>query len=289
MRTGAIFPTTEIGGDQAAIREWAEAVEELGFDHITVLEHVLGFRDDPEQTAGGLATPDRCWDEPMVLFGFLAGITRRVELVTSVLVAPMRQTVLLAKQAAEVDVLSSGRLRLGLGVGGSRRESEALHEDYGTRGRRIEEQVALLRALWIEEVVTFDGRWHQLDGAGLAPHPVQRPIPVWLGGMAERSIERAARIADGWMPLPMEPDDEAVAMVRTFREHAERFGRAPDSLGLEAYLPTSWITPDHWHEHVDGWRALGATHLTVGTGNAGRASASDHIAALRRVKTFLDG
>jgi len=146
VRIGAMFPTTEIGGDPAGIREWAQAVEDLGYDHIFAVEHVLGFRDDPDETAAGPATPDRCWDEPLVLFGFLAGVTRRVELVTGVLVAPMRQTVLLAKQAAEVDALSGGRLRLGLGVDGSRRESEALHEDFSNRGRRIEEQIAVWTA-----------------------------------------------------------------------------------------------------------------------------------------------
>jgi len=147
----------------------------------------------------------------------------------------------------------------------------------------------VLRALWTEDAVTFDGRWHQLHGAGLAPHPIQRPIPLWLGGMAERSVERAARFADGWIPLPMEPDDEARAMVRTFRETAEQLGRDTDVLGLEACLPSAWITAAHWRTYVDGWRDLAATHLVVGTRRADPMSVHEHIDALRRVKDVLDG
>jgi probable F420-dependent oxidoreductase len=222
------------------------------------------------------------------LFGFLAGITERVELATGVLVAPIRQAVLLAKQAAEVDVLSGGRLRLGLGVGGNRRESDALNENYDNRGRRIEEQIAVLRALWTEEAVTFAGEWQQLDGAGLAPRPIQRPIPIWLAGMAERSIERAARLADGWMPLPMEPDHEAKAMIEQFRRHGDRCGRAPDSLGLEAYLSFAELPTERWQQHRDGWRELGATHLTVTTYGAGLASANEHLSALASIKSVLD-
>lgn len=258
------------------------------YDHIFVLEHLLGFRDDPEQTAVGAQTTDARWDEPLVLFGFLAGITRRVELVTGVLVAPIRQTVLLAKQTAEVDVLSGGRLRLGVGVGWNPRESEALGQDYGTRGRRIEEQVAVLRGLWTEPAMTFAGEWHDLNGVGIAPRPA-RPIPLWMGGMADRAIERAARLADGWMPLPIDPnDDEARTLVGRFRRHAERLGRARESLGLEGYLSLSWVPADKWERHVDAWRDLGATHLTVTTTGAGLTTAQEHVDALGRVLASLN-
>jgi probable F420-dependent oxidoreductase len=282
-----VFPTTEIGDDPAAIREWAQAVEDLGYDHILVYEHVLGFRESPNPSYVGPVTPELRFHEPLVLFGFLAAVTRRVELVTGVLVLPMRQTVLVAKQAAEVDVLSRGRLRLGVGVGHVQREHEALNETYHTRGRRIEEQIALMRALWTEDVVTFTGRGHHLAGAGLSPRPVQHPIPIWMGGMAAASLARAARLADGWIPDLMAPDDRARTMVEQLRAFAEHVGRAPTSLGLDVHLPLRSVPAERWREHAEKWQELGATHLSVETMGAKLPSLQAHIDALQQIRTAL--
>ena len=259
----------------------------MGFDHVLVYEHVLGFTESPNPSYVGPVTPELRFHEPFVLFGFLAALTTRVELVIGVLVLPMRQTVLVAKQAAEVDALSGGRLRLGEGVGHVRREHEALNQDFGTRGRRIEEQITLLRALWTEDAVTFTGRWDQIKGGGLSPRPVQRPIPIWLGGMSEAAIDRAARLADGWIPTLMTPDDRARAMVEQLRTHAERAGRPPASIGLDVHLPLRSVPPERSATHTEAWRKLGATHLSVETMGVGFTTPQEHIDALHRVKTAL--
>src|SRR6188474_2591636 len=185
MRIGVVFPQTEIGQDPSVIRDYAQAVEALGYTHILAFDSVVGANPD---RPGGWDSPydyRHPFHEPFVLFGFCAAVTRRIELVTGVLVLPQRQTALVAKQAAAVDVLSQGRLRLGVGVGWNDVEYEALGEDFHDRGRRIEEQVSLMRALWTEPVVDFAGRWHRVPEAGINPLPVQRPIPVWFGGQAE--------------------------------------------------------------------------------------------------------
>lgn len=283
MRIGAVFPQTEIGDDPVAVRDWAQAAEGLGYRHLLIYEHVLGFAKDPAPTYVGPATPDRVLHEPFVTFGYLAGLTRTVELVTGVVVLPMRQTAVVAKQAAQVDVLSGGRLRLGIGVGGVPAEYAALGEDYRTRGARIEEQMAVLRALWTEEAVTFHGRWHHLEGAGISPRPVQRPIPLWIGGMAEAAIARAARLADGWIPVLFAPDERARGMVERLRAHAAAAGRPPEAVGLDVHLPLRSVPEARWEAHAEGWRRLGATHLSVEAMMTGLTSPQQHIDALRRV------
>lgn len=205
MQIGAIFPQTEIGSDPAAVRDYAQAVEDLGYGHITAYDHVLGASTANRPDWRGSYTSAAMFHEIFVLFGYLAALTRRVELVSGVLILPQRQTALVAKQAAEVDVLSGGRLRLGVGVGWNAVEFEALGEDFQTRGARIEEQIAVLRALWTQPVVDFHGRWHQIPAAGINPLPVQRPIPIWMGGYVDTVLRRIGRVADGWLPsaLPM--------------------------------------------------------------------------------------
>lgn len=176
MRLGAIFPQTEIGNDPADIRAYAEAVEAMGYQHILAYDHVLGAGTVSRPDWTGPYTSETPFHEIFVLFGYLAAVTRRVELVTGVLILPQRQTALAAKQAAAVDVLSGGRLRLGVGVGWNDVEYQALNEDFGNRGARIEEQVALLRALWSETAISFSGRWHTMEDAGINPLPAQRPF-----------------------------------------------------------------------------------------------------------------
>ncbi len=286
MRLGAIFPTTEIGDDPAQIRAFAQAVEAMGYDHILAFDHVLGA--DPDRPGGwrGPYTIDTPFHEPFVLFGYLAALTTRVELVTGVIILPQRQTALVAKQAAELDVLSGGRLRLGVGLGWNAVEYEALGESFANRGRRIEEQAEVMRLLWTQKRVDFKGRWHTIDAAGLNPMPVQRPIPLWFGGFAEKAIERIARIGDGWFPLqPL--GDEMRAAIERLRDYAAKAGRPPDAVGIEGRVAVGQGGPDDWAATARQWRELGATHFTVHTMNAGYTSLDQHLDALRRFKELV--
>ncbi len=224
MKIGVVLPQTEIGNDPVAIKAYAEAVEGMGFTHILVFDHVLGA--NPARPGGwkGPYTYRHGFHEPFVLFGFLAAATRRVELVTGIVILPQRQTALVAKQAAAVDVLSGGRLRLGVAVGWNPVEFEALGEDFTTRGRRIEEQIEVMRALWTRELVTFTGKQHRISDAGINPLPVQRPIPIWMGGESEVVQRRMARIADGWMPH-FRPGAPAQAVVDRLHGLVREAGR----------------------------------------------------------------
>lgn len=288
MRIGAIFPQTEIGDDPLAIRDYAQAVEEMGYSHILVYDHVLGASTTTRPNWDGPYTSETSFHEPLVLFGYLAGLTRKIELVTGVIILPQRQTALVAKQAAEVDVLSVGRLRLGVGVGWNAVEFEGLNEDFHTRGARIEEQVAVLRELWKENTITFQGRWHHIDNAGIKPLPVQRPIPIWLGGTVESVLRRVARIGDGWFPQAPNPfKDEVRATLERLRAYTEEAGRPAAAVGIEARLTISRVAEDQWAAYADQWRGLGATHLGVNTMGAGLASPQAHIDMLRRIKNSL--
>lgn len=281
MQIGAIFPQNEIGTDPAVVREYAQAVEELGYAHILVYDHVLGA--DPTRREGWRGyTHKHLFHEPFVLFGYLAGVTRSVELVTGVIILPQRQTALVAKQAAEVDVLTGGRLRLGVGVGWNAVEYEGLGMDFRTRGRYIEEQVEVLRLLWTQEVVTYNGKWHCITEAGLNPLPVQRPIPIWMGGAADALLRRTARMGDGWFPQ-MKPD-AGRELVERLRAYTAEAGRPPEAVGIEARVSVGDGTPDDWAAWTEGWRGLGATHLGVNTMNAGLGSVDEHIKTLRRYK-----
>jgi probable F420-dependent oxidoreductase len=277
MRVGVVFPQTEIGADVGAVRAYAQRVEELGYRHVLAYDHVLGA--DPAVHRGWAGPYDvtTTFHEPFVLFGYLAGLTS-LELVTGIIILPQRQTALVAKQAAEVDLLTVGRFRLGVGLGWNEVEYEALGQDFATRGRRIEEQVDLLRRLWTEPSVTFDGRFDRVAGAGLAPLPVQRPIPVWFGGQSDPAYRRIGRLADGWFPqVPPGPKlDEARGVVE--RAAAEA-GRDPAALGLEGRA--SWRgDPGQLAERAAAWRDAGATHLSVNTMGAGLRSVDDHLQAL---------
>ena len=286
---GASFPQTEIGTDPAAIREWAVAVEGMGFAYVLALDHVLGARPGHPALAGTRFdfTSESLVHEPFVLFGYLAALTRRVELVSGILILPQRQTALVAKQAAEVDVLSGGRLRLGVGLGWNRVEFEALGEDFHNRGRRVEEQVEVLRLLWTEEVVTYRGRWHTIDDAGILPRPVQRLVPIWFGGEDDRAVERAGRIGDGWIALG-QPDAENARRAALLREAAQRAGRDPAALQIVSSIGLrDNTTPDDWRREAEAWQRLGATHITVNTLHAGYPTVTAHLEALQRVHATL--
>lgn len=285
MQIGVVFPQTEIGTDPSAIREYAQAAEALGFRHILAYDHVLGagLASRPDWRGPyNSATP---FHEPFVLFAYLAGVTRAIEFVPGVIILPQRQTALVAKQAAALDVLSGGRLRLGVGIGWNEVEYQALGENFGNRGARMEEQIAVLRALWTEPVVTFHGRWHTIEAAGINPLPV-RPIPLWVGGSADAALDRAGRVADGWFPQRA-PDDQARAMIERFRAAAAAAGRDPGALGIEARLSLNATPEAEWAAFADSWRALGATHISVNTMGAGLASPQAHIDAIGRAAAAL--
>lgn len=290
MRLGAIFPQTEIGNDPAAIRDYAQAAEQLGYDHLLVYDHVLGAHPDRFQALGFRPpyTHETQFHEPFVLFGYLAGLTSKIELVTGILILPQRQTALVAKQAAAVDVLSKGRLRLGVGIGWNAVEYEALGENFKNRGRRVEEQVALLRQFWNKELVDFEGRYHTVGRSGINPLPVQRPIPIWMGGMAERVLKRAARIADGWFPQ-FRPGPQGAEMIERLRGYVKAAGRDMADIGIEGRISMPMTPEDQWGSDLEAWRGLGATHVSFNTMGASLSSPQDHIDAIRRFKDAAGG
>jgi probable F420-dependent oxidoreductase len=295
MKFGVVFPQTEIGADPGAVRAYAQAAEALGYNHLLAYDHVLGAnaasRPGWHDSRGAGRTVYAHTDmfyEPFVLFSYLAGVTQRLELVTGIIILPQRQTVLVAKQAATLDVLSGGRLRLGIGIGWNPVEYEALDMHFHTRGRRSEEQIEVLRALWTQELVTYKGRWHTITDAGLNPMPVQRPIPIWLGGREDRVLQRIARLGDGWLPT-FRPDDAGRAIVEKVYAHARAAGRDPSSIGIESRVTIANRAPEAWRAEVVAWQALGATHVSVNTMNAGLSSPDAHIEALRRFWEVMAG
>lgn len=277
MQVGVVFPQTEIGADAGAVRAYGQRVEELGFRHVLAYDHVLGADPAVHENWQGPYDVRSTFHEPMVLFGYLAAITS-LELVTGIIILPQRQTALVAKQAAEVDLLTGGRFRLGVGLGWNSVEYEALGEDFGTRGKRVGEQVDLMRRLWTEQSLTFRGRYHRVTGAGLAPLPVQRPIPVWFGAQSAAAYRRVGQLADGWFPQ-VRPGPELAAARAVVNRAAAEAGRDPGGLGMEGRI--SWPGgPEGLAEQTRQWRDAGATHLSIATMGAGLASVDAHLAAL---------
>lgn len=268
MKFGVTFPQTEIGTDPSHIRDFAQAAEGAGFDYLVTYDHILGAH--PDRFTGknvGFPSPPYLYrdqfHEPFTLFSFLAAATKRIELTTGIVILPQRETALVAKQAAEVDLLSGQRLRLGVGVGWNFTEYEALNEDFHTRGARQEEQIGVLRKLWTEELVTFQGRWHKLDRVGINPRPA-RPIPIWIGcGFQEPLLRRVARFADGWMPLLM-PGQDARPIFDRLRYHLGQEGRDIASFGLQANVSTGRGGEADWVNEAKHLRSLGVTHLGMG-------------------------
>ncbi len=285
MQIGVVFPQIELGGDVGAVRAYGEGVEALGFAHLLAYDHVLGA--DPEVHAPwrGPYDIDTTFHEPLVLFGFLAGVTR-LEFVTGILILPQRPTALVAKQAAEVDLLAQGRFRLGVAVGWNAVEYEALGKDFSDRGRRLDHQVALLRRLWTEHSVTADDGFERVTGAGLCPAPVQRPIPVWFGGASEPAYRRIGRLADGWFPM-VPPGDALDAARATIAASAAEAGRDISGLGMEGRVLWQPEDPDRFVRQVGHWRDAGATHVGIDTMRLGLGGVDGHLAALREVADLL--
>jgi probable F420-dependent oxidoreductase len=286
MKIGIVFPQTEFAADAAAVRDYAQAVEGMGFSHVVAYDHVLGA--NPNRPGGwrGAYTFADPFLEPFVLFSYMAAATQRIEFTPGVIILPQRQTALVAKQAATLDVLSASRLRLGIGLGWNEVEYVALGEDFHTRGRRLEEQVEVLRRLWTEPLVTFDGRWHHLPDAGLNPLPVQRPIPLWFGGHADPMLQRAARLGDGWMPNHRTPE-AARADLAKLDEYLAASGRSRPAFGLEARIPYGTGEPSAWQALQAAWAALGATHVSLNTMGAGFKSPAEHLQGARRFAAAL--
>ena len=291
MKLGAIFPQTECGTDIPAIAAFVEAVEAMGYDHLFVADHVLGA-DARVHAHPSLAiySHEAPVHEALTLMAYLAAITRRLTLATGILILPQRQTALVAKQAAQIDVLSGGRLRLGIGVGWNAVEFEALNERFDNRGRRSAEQVAVLRALWTQPVVDFRGEFHRIDHAGLNPMPVQRPIPVWFGVGTRgqpvppvAALSRIARLADGWSPN-FAPDAAGAALVARVHDYAREAGRDPAALPLEGRVRLAGQGPDGWVKQAEAWKALGATSLIAEARQSGLTFPDGHLSALRRFK-----
>jgi probable F420-dependent oxidoreductase len=275
------------------VRDYVQAVEGLGYAHMMVYDHVLGADTSHHANWEGSYTSESMFHEPFVLFGYLAGVTTQIELVTAVLILGQRQTALVAKQAAEVDLLTGGRLRLGVGVGWNQVEYEALNQDFGNRGQRYAEQIRLLREFWTQDVVAFEGKFHTVDHAGINPQSVQRPIPVWMGAGAranpvptDRVLRRVARLADGWFPQ-MQPGDDAKATVERLNVFAQEAGRDAADIGMEPRINLADGNPEFWQDQVRQWQDMGATHVSVNTMRAGLDSPQDHINAIQQFKEVI--
>ena len=284
MQIGVVFPQTEIGADVGAVRAYALRVAELGYRHVLAYDHVVGADPVVHAPWNGPYDVTTTFHEPFVLFGYMAGVTE-LEMVTGIIILPQRQTALVAKQAAEVDLLTRGRFRLGIGLGWNAVEYEALGQDFTSRGRRVEEQVDLLRRLWTEPSVTYQGSFDRVTGAGLAPLPVQRPIPVWFGAQSQRAYRRAGRLADGWFPQ-VRPGPELDEARRVVEQAAVEAGRDPARLGMEGRV--SWRgDPGKLAEHAASWRAAGASHISVNTMGSGLATVDEHLAVLETASGVL--
>jgi probable F420-dependent oxidoreductase len=287
MEIGAVLPHNEIGTDPGAIKAYLQGVEEMGFTHLLVYDHVLGASRDRPGGFSGAYDKDVAFHEPLTFFAFAAAVTSTLEMVSTVMILPQRQTVLVAKQAAEVAVLSGNRVRLGVGTGWNKLEYDGLNERFDTRGRRQAEQVALMRLLWSEDVVDFRGEFHTVELAGINPRPTA-PIPIWFGGAAPVLIERCARLGDGWMPLGS-PNDTSRAVLDAIAGRRAELGLSMDGFGVQAQAQYAGGSPERWRSHRDKWAALGATHLALATHNAGPTDADGHLARLREYLDAIGG
>jgi probable F420-dependent oxidoreductase len=286
MQIGVVYPQTEFGNDPTAIRDFAQSVEDLGYSHILAYDHVLGANPDRPGGWEGPYTYQSPFQSPFLLFSYMAAVTERLGFATGIIILPQRQTALVAKQAATLDILSTGRLRLGVGLGWNKTEYIAMGENFHNRGKRIEEQIALMRQLWTEPLVEFSGHWHSIPDAGINPLPVQRPIPIWFGGHAEPVLRRLAMIGDGWMTNFQTAHDALPALAQINR-YLDESGRDLSSLGLEARISYGDGNPSTWEGLIKGWEEVGATHLTIQTMRLGFQIPNQHLDALREFATAL--
>ena len=287
MRIGVVFPQTEFGHDPIAVRDFAQTAEAVGYSHIVAYDHILGANPDRPGGWAGPYTYQSAFLEPFVLFSHMAAVTRRIEFAPGILILPQRQTALVAKQAATLDVLSGGRLRLGVGLGWNAVEYQSLGQDFHTRGRRLEEQVALLRSLWTQPLVTFEGRWDAIADAGLNPLPVQRPIPIWFGASADAALQRAARLADGWMMTGFKHPADARPSLAKLDAFLADAGRARSAFGVEARMAYGAGERSALEHELRDWEDLGVTHLALNLMGAGMQGPQPHLRALQAFAAIL--
>lgn len=287
MKYGVVFPQTEFPTDAGAVKAFVQAAEDIGYHHVLAYDHVVGVNPDREGGWSGPYSYTDPFQEPMVLFSFMAGLTKKIRFVTGIIILPQRQTVLFAKQAATLDVLCEGRLRLGVAIGWNEAEYTALNKDFYNREDRFEEQVEVLRELWTNRLVTFNGKWHLIPDAGLNPLPLQQPIPLWFGGHADPVLQRVAKMADGWLPNYSTAQDGAEALA-TLKGYLAEEGRSIEDIGIEPRLRYNNGDPEEWRTIAEDWESAGATHMTVITMGAGFKSAEEHIKAIEEYAEALD-
>jgi probable F420-dependent oxidoreductase len=281
MKLGVTFPQTEFGTDPVALRDYTQMVEQLGLNHVLAYDHVIGANPDRPGGWRGTYTHESAFLSPFLLFSYMAAVTERLKFVTGIIILPQRETVLAAKQAATLDVLCGGRLRFGIGIGWNKVEYIALNQDFHKRGKRVDEQIALLQRLWTEPLITYSSEQHTIPDAGIKPLPVQRPIPIWFGGHADAALRRVARVGEGWMPLSVSAE-KAKPLVERLHGFLEEEGRDPSEIGLEPRIAYGSGGPDEWTQQLDKWKAIGATHATINTMNAGLDGPQEHMDAARR-------
>ena len=294
MKLGVLMPLGDIGGDPATVRAFAQSAEEMGFDDLAAPDHVLGANIENRPDWGARNTSKDLFHDPFVLFGYLAGVTKAIGFSTQVLILPQRQTVLVAKQAASLDVLCGGRFRLGVGVGWNEVEFVGLNENFHNRGRRSEEQVHVMQQLWAAPHVKFEGRWNRIDDAGINPLPTHRRVPVWYGGNQDATYRRIAKYGDGWMPNAYRPDDEAKAVFDTIRRYTQEEGRDPAGIGIECWVSMGEGSEADWMKEARAWKALGVERLCL-TMTFGRLhhkripgrTMKDHQEAMRRYRAAV--
>ena len=287
MKIGFVYPQTEFGNDPLAIRDLAQGAEELGFSHVLAYDHVVGVNPDRPEDWDGPYDYQTPFQSPLLLFSFMAAVTNQLGFATGILILPQRQTALVAKQAATLDVLSKGRLRLGVGVGWNKPEFTALGENYHDRGRRIEEQVQIMRALWTGPLVKYSGKWHNIPDAGINPLPIQQPIPIWFGGHADAVMRRVANLGDGWLPNYPSGEEARPALTK-IDGYLEQAGRDRSDFGVEARIRYADGNPTQWERLLEGWRGVGATHISFNTMGLGFDSPGKHLEALRLIASSLD-
>jgi probable F420-dependent oxidoreductase len=288
VQIGVTFPQLEIGSDPGGIRAYAQAAEELGYTHLLAYDHVLGAEPSGWPGWSGAYNHQSSFHELFAVFGYIAGVAPRLSLVTGVIILPQRQTALVAKQATEIDLLTGGRFRLGVGIGWNYVEFEGLGKDFKNRARRFEEQIALIRELTTKPVLTFNGHYEQIRSAGINPLPVQRPLPIWIGAFADPALKRAAEIGDGFFPLGQSRDDGGWAATLTkMKGWREAAGKSWSTFGIDASIGAARGTPDDWRKKADDWRALGATYLSINTMGGSLGGPDGHIKRLKEVKAAL--
>jgi probable F420-dependent oxidoreductase len=289
MQLGASLPVGDIGTGPTVIRDYAQTLEGLGFNYIQAPDHVLGGNPAGHKDKKRVGTSVTAYHDPFVLFSFIAGCTQKIGFAPGVLILAQRQAVLVAKQAASLDVLSNGRLRLGVGVGWNELEFTGLNENFKNRGKRSEEQVQVMQALWANEHVDFKGKYHTIDDSGINPRPKSGRVPVWFGGHVDATLERTAKWGDGWMPLAYPADDTALAAFDKLRGLVRDAGRSMDDVGIEVWVSLGSDDPAQWRKDVSFWKAAGVTHVTAHTTYAmghhkriAGKTAAEHLAAISK-------